>query len=66
MSGLFGGGGSRPETPKPVRMPVNNNLAAQAAARRATMAASSRGGRSSTFLSDAIRSATGSVGKLGR
>ena len=61
MSGLFCG--SKPATPKPVRMPVQNTVSYQAAQRRAREAAGGRFGRQSTILS---RRLNRSAGKLGR
>lgn len=64
MSGLFGGG-SKPEPPKVVRMPVVSDPTVQAARDRARLAALRRGGRLSTILSDSLGSVTGSAGRLG-
>lgn len=64
MSGLFGGG-SKPEPPKVVRMPVTGDATVQAARDRARLAALQRGGRLSTILSDTLSSVTGSTGRLG-
>ena len=64
MSGLFGGG-SKPEPPKVVRMPVVSDPSVQAARDRARLVARSRGGRLSTILSDSLSSVTGSAGRLG-
>jgi len=64
MSGLFGGG-SKPEPPKVVRMPVTSDATVLAAAERARQTARQRAGRLSTILSDSLQSATGSTGKLG-
>jgi len=65
MSGLFGGGGSKPEPPKVVRMPVVNDPTVQAAAQRARSSAGRRSGRLSTILSNPLRSVNGSRGLLG-
>ena len=67
MSGLFGGGGgSKPEPPKVVRMPVVSDPTVQAAAQRARNAARQRSGRLSTILSNPLRSSmNGSQGLLG-
>lgn len=66
MGNLFGGGGSTPAAPKVVRMPTQNNPTVLAAQRRTQEAAKNRGGRDSTILTDALRSMTGSAGRLGR
>lgn len=66
MAGLFGGTPASPPAPKPTRMPVQDNAALAAARRRAEAASRRRSGRLSTVLTDALRSITGSVGKLGR
>lgn len=68
MARMFGGGGRPVVQPKakPVRMPVQNNATLAAANARQVAAASNRTGRSSTILTDALRSITGSSGKLGR
>ena len=48
-----------------VRMPTATDAAVLAAGQRAQEAARKRTGRASTILSDALRSMTGSSGKLG-
>ena len=63
MAGLFRS--PRPQ-PKPVRLPVQDNVALEAARDRARLAARRRTGRLSTVLTDSLRSLTGSLGKLGR
>lgn len=65
MSGLFGGGNSKPEPPKVVRMPVVSDPSVQAAANRARNSARQRSGRMSTILSNPLRSVNGSRGLLG-
>lgn len=59
------GGGQTASRPKPVRMPTATDPDIIAARRRATEDAAKRTGRQSTVLSDALRSVTGSHGKLG-
>lgn len=48
MASLFG---KKPEEPKPVRMPVDDDATVKAAEDRQRRAIASRGGRSSTILS---------------
>lgn len=48
MSELFG---KKPEQPKPVRMPVEDDAESKAAQERQRRAIATRGGRSSTVLS---------------
>ena len=62
MSGLFG---SKPEPPKVVRMPVASDEAVRAARERVRQQARRRAGRLSTILSDSLRAANGSAGRLG-
>jgi hypothetical protein len=62
MSGLFG---SKPEPPKVVRMPAASDETVLAARDRARLQARRRTGRLSTILSDSLRSANGSAGRLG-
>lgn len=66
MSGLFGGGGgSKPEPPRVVRMPVVSDPSVQAASQRAKNVARQRSGRLSTILSNPLRTVNGSQGRLG-
>lgn len=60
------GGGSSYEAPKPVRMPVMNDPAIEAARKKAITLASKRGGRQSTLLSNMMTGGVnGSQGNLG-
>ena len=65
MAGLFGGGTQPPPPPKPVRMPTERDPAVIAAGLRAREQLARSSGRSSTVLTDVLRSVTGSKGKLG-
>ena len=67
MAGLFGGGGgsSRPVPPTVVRMPAQRDPNVVAAGLRAREDILKRSGRTSTVLSDTLRSLTGSKGRLG-
>jgi len=64
MAGLFRS--PRPPQPKPVRLPVQDSIAVEAARERARRSSQRRNGRLSTVLTDSLRSLTGSLGKLGR
>lgn len=59
------GGNSSPSPPATTRLPTQTDPALRAAQQRAQQAAQNRTGRSSTILSDALRSVVGSAGKLG-
>jgi hypothetical protein len=62
----MGGGQSRVEEPKVVRMPNPNDPAILAAKERLLNAIKHRTGRSSTILSTLLKSVNGSGGLLGR
>lgn len=69
MTSLFGGGGGKmpkPQNPRIVRMPTQDDPSVLAAAQRTKQAALSRTGRLSTILTDQTKATTGSSGqKLG-
>lgn len=51
---------------KTVRLPVTDGGPVYSAKQGETQTQTSRGGRTSTFLSDMLKSLTGSIGFLGR